>query len=355
MRPLLASAVVVVVTTVGFVIAILWRRWIATHAEYRDEIERLYEARAEDLALLARLTDGLAGMRDFEQLKRWLAAELPSLMGSEPYWIIAWANGRALLLAGTPIEPGGVIPADLTGKAQAWECFPLVVGGRPLGLMGLCRPADGLPEDARRTLGLLASLIASAVRNIQLLTRARALSMIDPLTGCLTRQFGVEALSREMRRMRRGHTVVCAAMLDLDRFKRLNDTHGHAAGDRALAMVGRVLKEGLRVTDIACRYGGDEFLIVLPDTTLSGALRAVENIRRRITNMPIETGMAALELAASVGVIAVDSGEEDPSAVVARADAAMYANKRSGSHAAGLSPAAVSPSPPRVGAPPALA
>jgi diguanylate cyclase (GGDEF)-like protein len=328
MRPLLTSAVVVVVTAVGFVVAILWRRWVDAAEEFRDEVRRLDAARSEELTMMTRLADGLAGMRDFDQLRRWLAAEVAPLMGTEPYWILAWANGRALLLAGTPTEPGGAIPADLTSKPQSWECFPLIASGQPVGLLAACRPIDGLSEDARRTLGLLASLIASAVRNIQLLTRARALSMIDPLTGCLTRQFGLEALSREMSRMRRGQAVVCVAMLDLDGFKRLNDTHGHAAGDRALAMVGRVLKEGLRASDIACRYGGDEFLIVLPDTTPSGATRAIDNLRRRISNISAESGVASFEFSASAGITSVESGEEDTAAIVARADAAMYRNKR---------------------------
>jgi diguanylate cyclase (GGDEF)-like protein len=88
------------------------------------------------------------------------------------------------------------------------------------------------------------------------------------------------------------------------------------------------LKEGLRASDIACRYGGDEFLIVLPDTTPSGATRAIDNLRRRISNISAESGVASFEFSASAGITSVESGEEDTAAIVARADAAMYRNKR---------------------------
>lgn len=97
-----------------------------------------------------------------------------------------------------------------------------------------------------------------------------------------------------------------------------------------LAMVGRVLKEGLRSTDIACRYGGDEFLILLPETSLAGAVHAVENLRRRIATTPIDVPGGPLSVSASVGVTAVEATEEDPSAPIARADAAMYDAKRAG-------------------------
>jgi diguanylate cyclase (GGDEF)-like protein len=156
--------------------------------------------------------------------------------------------------------------------------------------------------------------------------------MIDPLTRCLMRQFGVEALSREMRRMRRSQSALCVAILDLDHFKELNDAHGHPVGDRALAMVGRVLKDGLRASDIACRYGGDEFLIVLPETSLNGAVRALENLRRRIgaTTVDGSEGEASVTVAATVGITAVEPAEEDPALPIARADATMYEAKRSG-------------------------
>jgi diguanylate cyclase (GGDEF)-like protein len=326
---LVVSVVVVASVIVVLLCIIGWHRSAVASNDYIAEVERLAQARAEDFAVVTRLSEGLASIRDVEQLKQWLAAELPAVVGTNPYWVVAWINGWTLL-AGEPTEPGGVIPRAFTNKPTTWECFPLTAAGQALGMMSASQPPEGLTEERRRLFTVLASLTATAVKNLQQLNRARALSMIDPLTGCLTRQFGIDALHREMRRMRRGHTVVCAAMLDLDHFKRLNDTLGHPVGDRALAMVGRTLREGLRATDIACRYGGDEFLIVFPDTTLTGALRAIENIRSRIHGLPLELGLGSVEFGASIGVTAVGAAEDSAAAVIARADAALYEAKRSG-------------------------
>ncbi|MBI4266568.1 MAG: GGDEF domain-containing protein [Acidobacteria bacterium] len=304
-------------------------RRAATEAAYVDELERLAQARADDFALLTRLSAALGSVLDLDTLKRIIASELPSLTGTDDFFVVARLNGW-MLLAGQPAEPGSPVPAGLASKPDAWECFPLTTGGKTVGLMGIRQPAGGFGEDRRRVLATMATLIAAAVKNTQLFNRVRDLSMIDPLTRTLTRQFGVEALSREMRRMRRAQSALCVAILDLDHFKNLNDTHGHLAGDRALAMVGRVLKEGLRASDIACRYGGEEFLIVLPETSLSGGVRAVENLRRRIGATPIDAGTGPIKVTASVGITNVALAEEDPTVPITRADVAMYEAKRAG-------------------------
>ena len=153
-----------------------------------------------------RLSSDLGGALDIEALKRTIGSELPKLTGSDDYWVIARLGGW-MLLAGEPAEPGGVVPRGLTAKPDAWESFPLNAGGRTVGLMGAKQPAGGFTDDQRRMLTAVATLMASAIKNIQLFTRVRELSMIDPLTRCLMRQLGVEALSREMRRMRRSQSA----------------------------------------------------------------------------------------------------------------------------------------------------
>jgi len=329
MSGLIVALVVTAFAAVLLFFAIRRRRWALARAGYIDELKRVAQGRDEDFSLITRVSAGLADVRELDELKRWLAAELPKLMDTEHCWVIGRLNGW-VLLAGEPAEAESVMPGDLTTKQDAWECFPLIAGDKAVGLMGASRPPGGLTDEKRRVLGVLSTHVALAIRNIQQFNQARDLSMVDPLTRCLTRQFGIDALSREMRRMRRGQTALCVAILDLDRFKTLNDTHGHPAGDRALTMVGRVLKEGLRASDVACRYGGDEFLIVLPDTSLAGALRAVENIRRRIGSTMIDTDVEPIAMSASVGVTVVEPGEEDPAAPITRADTGMYEAKRLG-------------------------
>ena len=131
--------------------------------------------------------------------------------------------------------------------------------------MGTRQPPGGFSEDQRRLLATFAALIASAVKNIHLFSRIRELSMIDPLTRCLMRQFGVEALSREMRRMRRSQSSLCLAILDLDHFKDINDTLGHHIGDALIGVVAQRLVHAVRREDLVARLGGDEFAVITTD------------------------------------------------------------------------------------------
>jgi diguanylate cyclase (GGDEF)-like protein len=285
--------------------------------------------RVEELTQLMRLSEALAGAVDAATLRRTVLSEIPPLIGTDAIWVITRLNGWQLLI-GEPAAPDAPLPIGLVSKPEAWETFPLVVGGKTLGILGVQQPATQFTDTQRRILNTAATLIATAMKNIQLFNRVRELSTIDALTRCLVRQHGIEALEREMRRARRSQSPLSVAVFDIDHFKQLNDTHGHLAGDRALAMVGRVLKDALRAGDIACRYGGEEFLLIFPDTTLAGCVRAVENLRRRITESTIKVGTSDLHLSASFGVSAVEPAEDDPSGPILRADAAMYEAKRSG-------------------------
>src|SRR5207247_10956143 len=105
--------------------------------------------------------------------------------------------------------------------------------------------------------------IGIAIRNVQLFLDLEKTAINDALTGCFTRAYGMELIDVELRRAKRSHAPLSVLMFDVDRFKTINDHHGHLAGDAVLAAVGRRLASLLRRTDVRCRYGGDEFLIVL--------------------------------------------------------------------------------------------
>lgn len=301
----------------------------ASQSGQLEQDAREAQSRVEELTQLMRLSEALAGAVDAATLKRTVLSELPPLIGTESIWVITRLTGWQLLI-GEPATPDAPLPIGLINKPESWETFPLTVGGKSLGILGVQQPPTQFTDTQRRILNTAATLIATAMKNIQLFNRVRELSTIDALTRCLVRQHGIEALEREMRRARRSQSPLSVAVFDLDHFKQLNDTHGHLAGDRALAMVGRVLKDALRAGDIACRYGGEEFLLIFPDTTLAGCVRAVENLRRKITDSIIKVGASDLHLSASFGVSAVEPSEDDPSGPILRADAAMYEAKRSG-------------------------
>jgi two-component system cell cycle response regulator len=120
-------------------------------------------------------------------------------------------------------------------------------------------------------------------------------------------------------------------MLDVDHFKAINDSYGHAAGDEVLREFALRIRRSIRGLDLACRYGGEEFLVVMPETDLSAAALAAERLRRRIASdpFPIQRGKQAMEVTISVGIAALAEGE-DPASVLKRADEALYRAKRDG-------------------------
>lgn len=151
----------------------------------------------------------------------------------------------------------------------------------------------------------------------------------DQLTGSLNRRGLDDIFEREADRADRRGTPMCAAMLDLDNFKKLNDTHGHAAGDEALVHVVRIVKQTLRSIDAIARYGGEEFLIVMPETSLEEAARAMTRVQRELTTHFFTANDERLFITFSAGV-ALRAQNESQDSVIKRADKAMYEAKKSG-------------------------
>ena len=156
----------------------------------------------------------------------------------------------------------------------------------------------------------------------------RQLAEIDFLTELVNRRHATGYIKREIARARRQGTPVGFVMMDLDHFKAVNDTHGHQAGDAVLAHVGRLLKERLRASDILVRYGGEEFLLVLPDSGPESSAAIAETLRRTFEATTVRTGKQDLQIRASFGVACVGPGQNvTVDEIIARADEALYAAK----------------------------
>lgn len=152
----------------------------------------------------------------------------------------------------------------------------------------------------------------------------------DFLTGLLNRRETFRRLDEELQRSRRLATPFSVLLLDLDHFKQVNDVHGHSAGDLVLQAVAAALRQGVRPYDLCCRYGGEEFLVILPETALEDAAGIAERLRRDIENLKITAAKeTALQITASIGAAAL-LGHETIDQLVARADEAMYNAKSSG-------------------------
>lgn len=151
----------------------------------------------------------------------------------------------------------------------------------------------------------------------------------DQLTGSLNRRGLDDVFEREFARSERRHSPLCIALLDLDDFKRLNDTHGHSAGDQALIHLVRVVKDTLRTMDVIARFGGEEFLIVLPDTSLEDAVMTVTRVQRELTKRIFMHEHMRLLITFSAGV-ALRAPNEEQSVLIKRADEALYKAKKAG-------------------------
>jgi len=152
----------------------------------------------------------------------------------------------------------------------------------------------------------------------------------DFLTGLLNRRETFRRLDEELQRSRRLATPFSVLLLDLDHFKQVNDVHGHSAGDLVLQAVAAALRQGVRPYDLCCRYGGEEFLVILPETALEDAAGIAERLRRDIENLKITAAKeTALQITASIGAAAL-LGHETIDQLIARADEAMYNAKSTG-------------------------
>ena len=161
------------------------------------------------------------------------------------------------------------------------------------------------------------------------LERAQQQAVSDPLTGLPIRRALDGVLSREIARARRHKTQLCVALLDIDHFKKINDTHGHDIGDRALQHLADTIRAAVRETDVLARLGGEEFVLVLPDTPLVGAEFTINRLLRTAQGTPLVVNDKQVVVAFSAG-LAQWQGDESPEQIVKRADTAMYQAKSSG-------------------------
>jgi diguanylate cyclase (GGDEF)-like protein len=193
------------------------------------------------------------------------------------------------------------------------------ITGRPIRIV-----EDGLNAAA---LGGTASILADNLRMRLERIRAQRFALIDPLTRLANRAVGLHALEREMARAKREGTSLSVLMIDLDEFKTINDRHGHLVGDQALRKTATVLKRVVRKSDIVCRYGGEEFLVVLPDTSADYASILATRLFVAVEDAGKERN---LEVTVSIGLATLRADDESTDALVNRADMALYASKSRG-------------------------
>jgi diguanylate cyclase (GGDEF)-like protein len=246
----------------------------------------------------------------------------------------------------------------LTGGAASpfFFAYPLIVGGAALvvlppitlvlvaaagvgyvlaviaGTSGTLGPATAAVVGVNLTALVLIAYVAMVIARAQRRTRDAAirLSTVDSLTGLFNRTFFFAAMDREIARSARSGRGFCLLMMDLDELKTINDRLGHFTGDKVLRGVGTVINQGVRQIDTAARYGGDEFVAILPETDPTGAYVLAEKIRLGVNSMPIDLPSTAPPPSLSIGVVAYPDDGRTADELIISADGAMYASKRAG-------------------------
>ena len=276
-------------------------------SELDEERARLREANA-------RFGEALAATHDVDQLLQVIVQSAVEATG---------ATGARLSVEGGAVVHNG---DPLVGEERLE--LPLAVGGEQLGTLLLVGPSFDVEQRLRAT--SLASHAAIALENARLHRIVERQALVDGLTGVANRRRCSEALSAEVARTARHGTPLSLVLADLDDFKAVNDAHGHAAGDVVLREFADVLRSTLRESDIAGRWGGEEFLLLLPGTDAPGAVQLADRVRLALMERPLlAPDGAPLAVTCSFGVAQHRPGEDEEQ-LFAAADKALYRAKREG-------------------------
>ncbi len=229
-----------------------------------------------------------------------------------------------------------------------YRCFPMMAQGETLGLLYVEEPKT---EDAERLADARAALadkhrveimvenIALALGNLRLREALRSQSIRDPLTGLFNRRYLDEAFALEVARAGRTRSPIAVLMVDVDHFKRFNDSFGHDAGDAVLKSVGEVLAANVRRGDIACRFGGEEFTIIAPGASSEDAARRAEALRAAVSAIRvIHQGRPLGPITCSIGVASFPAHGSEPGEIIQAADAALYRAKQEGRNRVEVAP-----------------
>jgi diguanylate cyclase (GGDEF)-like protein len=310
--------------------------------------------RQRDVAetLRAAMADQSSSLDPDEVMRRLLTSLARTLGGdsavlltrpADDRLVVAAAHGAAAAV-GTRLSP---VPSDLlelagprvcTGapplgvlpQARCWWAIPAAERGELFGILLVGASREGVMTEAQvQTAAALAGQGMTAYENARLFSQVRRMATVDGLTGLYNRNHFFAEAHRRVRTVRRHQQPVAAIMIDIDHFKRINDTYGHPVGDEVIRVVADRLRNAVRDGDVLGRYGGEEFALVTPQTGASAADLA-ERLRQAIAGDPVRTAAGPLPVTISVGLAYPDGGEQDLPHLLTRADGALYQAKQTG-------------------------
>jgi diguanylate cyclase (GGDEF)-like protein/PAS domain S-box-containing protein len=258
----------------------------------------------------------------------WSGCQIPeTVFQLSDCWALRTGHAHHVLVGDATAQCKHVSPGEFS-----YFCLPLLSHGESIGILHFqaMGPSE-IPEAILLAANMCAEQVGLSVANLRLREALRNQSIRDPLTGLFNRRYLEETLEREIRRAVRSELPLGVIMLDLDHFKTFNDTYGHEAGDAVLREAAAYLKKSVRLEDVVCRYGGEEFVIILPMASLNATELRAERIRSRLRDLAVTHRDRSLgQISASFGVAALPEHGSEPSILLAAADAALYRAKREG-------------------------
>ena len=272
-----------------------------------------------------------AGDQPLEVAARWGSeASMEATLSLED----CWALRRGQLHEVSDLQSGLVCSHFIQPPEGGYLCLPLTVQGKILGVLNLTQNASskGLnPIRIKQLAMTVGETIKLSLSNLQLRDELRQQAIHDPLTNLFNRRYLEETVPRDMYQAQRRKTPLCVVMLDLDGFKQFNDSFGHGPGDALLGEFGHTLRKHLRRSDISCRYGGDEFLLVLADSSVADTQERLEELRVSLKSLQIHYGEQVLGMITlSAGIAQTPEHGTTTAELLRAADEALYAAKQAG-------------------------
>lgn len=297
------------------------------------QVERLLQPKTWSLLLMDEESDELY----FEIAVSPVADELKGIRLKQGEGIAGWVaqHGQPLLIPDVSLDPrfASHVAEEVNYPVRSILCAPLKIRDRVFGVIELVNTAEEryFNEDDLPLLDAVADFAAIAIDNARNYKKVKELVVTDDLTGLYNARHFHEVLEYEIERSRRYYSQVSLLFLDLDHFKDINDRYGHLVGSRMIAEVGRLIRRNIRSTDCPVRYGGDEYVVILPNTNKDGVLAVARNLQSKLdAHQFLTDSNEQINITASFGAATFPDDACDRTSLIRAADSAMYEAKLAG-------------------------